>query len=768
MVYKISEVSNLETALLYPYRILRTASNTLSELLRYSEPFITQLTNYTTQSGVIEYRIDVELNPNKVPFIEFINADILSECADIYEVETTDKQLLIRTVSILSKPVDIAVYEVYSLQQITDLLSKLKAILDEKSAELDDTDTEADDIKIIGKWVVADGVKVPDLVMIDKDSDGLLFGDSSCILSGAVSSQQLVNPTQRLLESMLKCLTDQLTIKISDKQNRVFEGFYNGLLTIDAGTDILVFRNCRAVIQLNKITCETLIIDNCPFVFFKEDQCKIGTLEIRHSTVTINSDTEIDRIMLSRMSTVNQVQCKLGTLLLLEAGSTYYVPELNNDNTIEHVEIKAIQGQFCVNDKPVYLHHQNVSFRRGQVEDPVPISDIKIDIVISGGDTPTPTPEGKIYSPFTDWYWSGDSRVVQMIAATGTDGKGYGGEALAKLQEVQSEIESEGVDHNILLWWGVNGLYSGAQAYAAVYKNIANIVGDSAMVFVGTVGYCPNGSGSGRVDGGGGQPLDSFNDQIEQFNVDLKAELVNVSNIHVLDINEYIYTLEAEHGAAWLTSDNLHYLPAASQAIYDWVCNQITNTKQDYPDAPTSTNAGRIWNWFKYANIPNVSNRPELIAGIIGNCQQESYMAIDLLGSSESYYGPWCESNAGFRTAVTNAGFSFHPYTASPGDDSAAIPTIFTWLINNSPSWTDWLYDVINQVSSQTGEAGARAYAELFCVCIERCVGGSDAVLDPGVHQIMTDYYGGTVYKYQHLTTRRENAANIYNSFMGL
>ena len=136
-----------------------------------------------------------------------------------------------------------------------------------------------------------------------------------------------------------------------------------------------------------------------------------------------------------------------------------------------------------------------------------------------------------------------------------------------------------------------------------------------------------------------------------------------------------------------------------------------------------------------------------------------------MLGNSTSYYGPWCEANAGFRTAVTNAGFSFHPYTANPGDDSAAIPTIFTWLVDSSPSWTDWLYDVINQVSSQTGEAGARAYAELFCVCIERCVGGSDAVLDPGVYQIMTDYYGGTVYQYQHLANRRDNAANIYNTF---
>lgn len=578
MVYKISEVSNIETALLYPYRILRTASNILCELLRYSEPFVTQLTDYTTQSGVIEYRIDIELNPNKVPFIEFLNADLLPEIADIYEIETTENKLIIRTERILSKPVDIAVYEVYSLQYIADLLSKLGMSLDEKSADIADTETDIGDIQIQGKWVISDNARIPDLVMIDKADDGLLYGDANCMLSGAVSAQQLINPTQRILESMLKCLTDQLTVKIVDKRNRVFEGFYNGLLTVDSNSEILVFRNCNAVIQLNKLDCNTVIIDNCPFVFFKEDSCKVGTLEIRHSTVTIDSDTEIERVMLSRMSTVNQVRCKLGTLLLLEAGSTYYVPKLSDTNTIEHVEIKAIQGQFCVNDKPVYLHHQNVSFRRGQVEDPMPVTELKVNISISGG----------------------------------------GG-------------------------------------------------------------------------GGGG----------------------------------------------------------------------------DYPDAPTNTHAGVIWNWFKHANIPNVSNRPELVAGIIGNCQAESYMAIDLLGCNDGYYGPWCESNIEFRTTVINAGYSFHPYTASPGDDSASVPTIFTWLTQQNPNWTNWFTRHIDMVTNQTGEAGARAYAELFAVDVEICIDGGYVVEDPGVEAAIWDRYDRT-YTYQDLDRRRDNAANIYNTFMGL
>lgn len=390
MIYKISEVSNIETALLYPYRILRTASNTLNELLRYADPFLGQLHEYITKSGVIEYYIDIELNANKIPFIEFINPDLLPEIADIYEVETTEKQLIVRTTSILSRPVDIAVYEVYSLQHIADLLSKLSTVLDENNDDVDTTADSIGDIQIQGKWVLTSDARMPDLVMIDKDNEGLLYGDSNYILSGSLSSQQLINVSQKTISSLLKCITGQLVIKTTDSSNRIFEGFYNGLITIDTNSDVLVFKNCNAVIQLNKIDCKTLILDNCPFVFFKSDSCRVSTVEIRHSNVTIDSDTQIDRIMLSRISTVNQLRGKLGTLLLLEAGSFYYVPELSENNTIEHVEIKAVQGQFCVNDKPVYLHHQNVSFRRGQVEDPLLVTELTVNITTTGGgDTPT-------------------------------------------------------------------------------------------------------------------------------------------------------------------------------------------------------------------------------------------------------------------------------------------------------------------------------------------------------------------------------------------
>ena len=154
MVYKISQISNLATALLYPYRILRTASNTLNELLRYSEQFTAQLVTPTVKNGVFEYKVEIELNPNKIPFIEFIDPDLIPELSSLYEAEITEDKLILRTTQALSKPVDIAVYEVYSLQHIAELLAKYGADLDNNSTALDDAESDAGSIKIKGKWAV--------------------------------------------------------------------------------------------------------------------------------------------------------------------------------------------------------------------------------------------------------------------------------------------------------------------------------------------------------------------------------------------------------------------------------------------------------------------------------------------------------------------------------------------------------------------------------------------------------------------------------------
>ena len=788
MIYQLGQISNRDTHVLYFYRIIRQDNSKLNAIYRYDNPEIFILENATESSelGLFEYHLKVDEVANRVPYLEFNGKDepTLKNIDRLTEVEVLPHELIIRGDIDRLDGVEVAIYWVPTLAYIAKIQAEIESVLGDISAQAEENARMIDRLSISSDYVMnVDGL-VPNLVSIGSDDSGLIYDDSRYRLSGSLLPQRLSDPPQDLISGLLKSQSGTLVISDTLGESKVYQGFYGGCIKLSGKFKTLVLKDITSIVFLTAITAAYLIIDNCAAVMFREDLDKegssasVGKLELRNSYVTINQPISIDDVWCYRGSTLIKKRGYLGKLGFIEAGSTMIYENPSGRNSTEVLRMNPIQGSFYTinpgDDYPyldeLFLAQKPISFQRGQVEDPIPATKANVGIYLrhSGG-TPSPSPDGKIYSPFTTWYWSGDSRTVQLIAATGTDGKGYGGQSLPKLIEVESEIESEGSQHNIILWWGVNGLDYGAQAYADEYKKIANDVGSDAKVFVGTVGHCPDGTGSGKCDGGSGQPLGPFNDQIEQFNQNLITALDQTQNVAVLDIAGYIKELENTHGAAWLTSDNLHYKPEASQAIYDWVCDQITNIEPGVvPEAPNDTNAGIIWNWFRNANIPNVSNRPELIAGIIGNCQQESYASIDVLGQGGLYCGPWCESNSAFRSYMTGNGFTFHAYTPNAGIQAAPIPYAFTWLTEQHPSWVNWLYGVIDQVQNKSGVEGARAYAELFCVCIERCINGAYSVEDPGVYKIMRNYYGGAVYTYQHLARRRDNAAAIYREFMGI
>lgn len=603
MIYQLGQVSNRDTQVLYFYRILRHSSTNLSEIYRYDNPDVFMLDK--AQEVVLEdttwyeYHLQITEMTNRIPYLEFLSEDEseLRHIEDLTEVEVTADEIIIRgRTDELTEKTSVAVYWVPSLAYIKELQGKIENMLDDLKKRVK-RDTEAiGRISVNSDYVLNINGVIPNLVSIGKDEEGLIYDDSHYVLSGSTSEQTLVNPPQSLISSLLKSHIGTLTINDMLRESKVYQGFYGGMLRLSGTFKILVLRDITSIVYLNQITADKIIIENCPAVIFRQDATRAGSsgkilrLELRNSYVTVNQVIEIRTIWCYRMSTLVLMQSNVHTVGFIEAGSSFIYDSPNSLCDIEELKTTTMQGLFYTSnppdDKPyldeIFFAQKPISFQRGQVEDPLPISQAEVSIYLKhsgSGPTPGPTPGGKIYSPFTDWYWSGDSRTVQLIAATGTDGKGYGGQALAKLIEVQSEIESEGAQHNIILWWGVNGLQSGASNYADVYKSIANNVGNNAMVFVGTVGHCPDGSGSGKCDGGSGQDLGPFNQEIEQFNESLKTALEGVANIHVLDVAAYIKQLELDKGAAWLTSDNLHYLPDASKAIYAWVCDQITNTE---------------------------------------------------------------------------------------------------------------------------------------------------------------------------------------------
>ena len=294
MIYTLNRISNIDTALLYPYRILRTRSNMLNALYKYSDPIVAQLHKHTTIQGGYEYTIECELNSNKIPFIEFVNPDLLPELASLYEVETTEIGLLFRTTELLTPPVDILIYEVYSLQQIEHIMSDINDALLVDDASIKELTEVVDNLNISNTWAIDTTAKVPNLVMIEEKDGNKLFGDTGYMLSGALDSQLIVNPSQYELESMVKCITKQLSLQFLAKNNNVVEGFYGGLLSLNSYNNILVLKNCDAVINLEDLRVKTLIIDNCPYVFIKTKKSSIhstvSTVEIRHSNVVIDEN----------------------------------------------------------------------------------------------------------------------------------------------------------------------------------------------------------------------------------------------------------------------------------------------------------------------------------------------------------------------------------------------------------------------------------------------------------------------------------------------
>lgn len=807
MIYQLSQVSNRDTQLLYFYRILRHASTELGSIYRYDNPDVYQLDKSVEvtidDKTMYEYHLAAKEVANRIPYLEFTSDDEveLKHIEDLVEVEVLANELIIRgDTDELTENTSVAVYWVPSLAYIDKLQKQIEALIGNLRKRRKDDAALIDKISLSTDYVMnLDGL-VPNLVNIGEDEVGLIYDDSGYMLSGSVAEQTLVNPPQSLISGLIKSHIGVLTIQDMKHESKVYQGFYGGQLKLSGTFKTLVLKDITSTIFLDNITATRLIIDNCPAVLFRRSLDKEGAstsvdrLELRNSYVTVYQPITIRTLWCYKMSVFVLRKGVIHTIGFIEAGSTVVRDSEEDSTEFEELRATTMQGLFYdalpPKDKPyleeIFLAQKPIAFQRSQIDDPVPISEAIVSIYLkhtNGSSTPgsTPSTGGKIYSPFTNWYWSGDSRVVQMIAYTGTDGKGYGGESLIKLQEVQTEIETQGVDHNILLWWGVNGLDKGAQSYADVYKSIANDVGDNAKVFVGTVGHCPDGTGSGKVDGGGGQDIVPFNEKIVQFNEDLKTALSGVSNIVVLDIYDYIKELEDEKGASWLTNDNLHYTADASRMIYDWVAEQITNVEGGSASTVTEdSDVAAVWNWFVNAGIAGISDKPEIIAGILGNIMTESpnygdYYDLMVLGHNGTYYGMWCESNSDFRNYMSNQGFSFYAYYSEPSNsrDREAIPYELTWLTSSSSSWSQNFISNLSAPTSQTGEAGARAYAELFCVGVEICIGHdntSDVVRDSGVANCPIwggSYTPASKGEYQGLTVRRDRAAEVYNKYAG-
>lgn len=756
MNYEISSISNRNAQLLYQYRILRQPSDFMEAVFHNGEGVDVEFEFEDTTEAIVTTTVP----ENFVPILEF-KSENWEDLEDLTELIVTGNQLIL--MSSTARTVNLPV-TIHWCEKLSDFTQKILNILHEINEIKDNVEKlreYVENLEIKGGIEAPHGV--PDnLVAIDKSDTGVYsLKDSLYAVSTSPEAQTLLNPSQERLASFIKCLSEPLRIQITDGDSRVLENFYGNDITI-VGNGTWVFTNVRSNIIISDFE-GSIIANDCSHVRTWGDDNRIQSLGLTLTYFTHRVGT-IKAVKLARNSQLkHMVGGKIEELQQVGIACTYYGQTAVED--IPKYSWDTIQGIAIFPNGDIILNGFDLTFVAGNTD--IPFFPTEIEYTPTPSPTPTPTPT----PTYSDWVWSGDSRTVQMRTYCGVETvASKGAEGLSYLREHLGEIYAL-KNKNLFLWWGVNDL-SNVREYAVTYNLIYTTLKDKCSIFVGTVGFCPNGTGSGRVDGGAGQALGPFNDAIDEFNTKLVPLLS--SGITVIPVNDFIHELVDEHGAAWATQDNLHYTDAASHAICEYVESFVPHSDPSELIIEEDSFAAIAWNWFVRAGISGVSDKPEVIAGILGNFMQETgggTYNFEVMGYGNGFYGMWCESNAGLRTAIRDAGLGdlWYPYfnrNLSFDVERQGVAVQLQWLTTGSTeSWVNFFMSNVANVTNQTGVAGARAYAELFCVCVERCVYGSDSVEDPGVYRAMTRYYGGTVYQYQQLNTRRNYAERVYNEF---
>jgi hypothetical protein len=218
-----------------------------------------------------------------------------------------------------------------------------------------------------------------------------------------------------------------------------------------------------------------------------------------------------------------------------------------------------------------------------------------------------------------------------------------------------------------------------------------------------------------------------------------------------------------------------------------------------------SNMVAKTWNFIRQANVAGISDRPEHIAGIIGNMQVETGWQLcpfQEIGGTTGGLG-LLQWTGGRRTALENfmwnngisrvqfvAEMNKHLdgpcdcipnpyYTPSNPHPQTLLDRVLEVQINfmfHELRTSEVLYmEFINSPSNRTGLPGARAYAELFCGLVLRSgagIGELNNVQDPGVRAALqaSPHYGGVGvlnrWSFSLLNERRLNADEVYWQFI--
>ena len=214
-----------------------------------------------------------------------------------------------------------------------------------------------------------------------------------------------------------------------------------------------------------------------------------------------------------------------------------------------------------------------------------------------------------------------------------------------------------------------------------------------------------------------------------------------------------------------------------------------------------TTMVNKVWNLIILAGFRGISDRPEHIAGIIGNLQSEAGSALcpfqQEVGGTKAGIGlmqwsfgrrvlleeyMWRNeiSQEDFTAEMSKhlTGVCSNPVSLHPNELLDKVLAVqINYMFHEFRNTSERLYlNYVDFPTEKTGAAGARAYAELFCsISLRPGLGrsnGADDILDEGVQEALqaSPYSGGAGkldrISYSGLETRRNRAANVYQQFL--
>lgn len=213
--------------------------------------------------------------------------------------------------------------------------------------------------------------------------------------------------------------------------------------------------------------------------------------------------------------------------------------------------------------------------------------------------------------------------------------------------------------------------------------------------------------------------------------------------------------------AATIDSGTLDFYNQSGIYYYDPSGQKDCSPSSSTSTAPGTTNADKIWNFFVEADIPGVSDNIAVIAGIMGNLQQESTFNPFVVNSS-GYIGlvQWGGSRKStLQSLMSQAGLDGYWSNTNAPDDaiSKAIEIELTYLIQEQQFQN--FASKLDNVDNKTGEAGAESYSDLFLVIVEGAYGGSSTLIDSYVQSLTSRS------NWQEANKRRDYAKEIYKKY---